>query len=154
MKRPTLRDLEKKGFTLSPAAATAIRRTTAQTAFKKPLRASAPLDEYEGMNGTERAYAGLLEQQKRDGKVLAWDFEPEKFKLAKRTYYTPDFRVILPDHVVQFHETKGFWTDDARVKIKVAAALHPYQFIAVFKLPQKKGGGWRLEPVERTTATE
>ena len=33
--------------------------------------------------------------------------------------------------VLELHECKGFWRDDARVKIKVAASLYPFKFIAV-----------------------
>jgi hypothetical protein len=31
------------------------------------------------------------------------------------------------------------------VKIKVAADLYPFRFIAVQALPKKEGGGWRVE---------
>ena len=31
---------------------------------------------------------------------------------------------------IEVHEVKGFWTDDALVKIKVAAAKFPFRFIA------------------------
>ena len=44
---------------------------------------------------------------------------------------------------------KGHWEDDARVKIKVAAAMFPFTFIAVFAAPKKDGGGWRFENVTR-----
>jgi len=36
---------------------------------------------------------------------------------------------------------EGFWQDDARVKIKVAASIHPIKFIAV----TRKGAGWERE---------
>lgn len=36
-------------------------------------------------------------------------------------------------------------TDDARVKIKVAADLYPFEFIAIRALPKKSGGGWAEE---------
>jgi hypothetical protein len=39
------------------------------------------------------------------------------------------------------HEVKGFWQDDARVKIKVAASIYPFKFIAV----KKAKGGWERE---------
>ena len=39
---------------------------------------------------------------------------------------------MLPDGGREIHEVKGHWTDDARVKIKVAAELYPYyRFSAV-----------------------
>ena len=34
---------------------------------------------------------------------------------------------------------------DARVKIKAVAALHPYTFRAATRKPRKTGGGWAIE---------
>lgn len=34
---------------------------------------------------------------------------------------------------------------NARVKIKVAAELHPYRFVAVTARPKRDGGGWAVE---------
>lgn len=61
------------------------------------------------------------------------------------TFYTPDFAVMRADGALEVHEVKGFWTDDARVKIKVAADQYPMRFIAVKVLPKKQGGGWVVE---------
>ena len=97
------------------------------------------------MNKLEQAYADHLELRLRAGEIASFDFEPEKFRLADRTYYTPDFRVILPDGLVEFHEVKGHWEDDARVKTKVAAEMHPYTFVGVRRKPKKDGGGWKYE---------
>lgn len=98
------------------------------------------------MNKTEAEFAQHLELQKRAGAILAYDFEPESFKLAKSCSYTPDFRVMLPDQTIVFYEVKGFWMEDARVKIKVAAKMHPmYKFVAVKKRLKRDGGGWQIE---------
>jgi hypothetical protein len=97
------------------------------------------------MNKTEAAYASRLEMLRLGGEIARWDFEPCKLRLAGGTFYSPDFRVILPDGLVEFHEVKGFWRDDARVKIKVAAEQHPYRFVAVQKRRKKDGGGWKVE---------
>lgn len=83
------------------------------------------------MNKLETKYAERLEALRQAKQILRWDFEPEKLRLADRTYYTPDFRVLGQDGTVSFHEVKGRWEDDARVKIKVAAEQHPYIFLAV-----------------------
>jgi hypothetical protein len=94
------------------------------------------------MNKTEAAYSRLLELRQRAGEIRAYKFESVKLRLAKRTHYTPDFLVVLPDGTVEFHEVKGFWRDDARVKIKVAAEAYPYfHFVAV----QNKKGTWVYE---------
>jgi len=93
------------------------------------------------MNKTEAAYANVLELRKKAGEVKRWAFEPMKFRLADKTYYTPDFMVTFEDHL-EFHEVKGFWEDDARVKIKVVAEMFPeFLFIAV----KKDNGEYQVE---------
>ena len=93
------------------------------------------------MNGMEAAYALTLKKREQLGEIAAWEYEPEKLRLADKTYYTPDFRVVMADGFVQFHEVKGHWEDDARVKFKLAAELHPYVFVAVTKGKH----GWEFE---------
>lgn len=97
------------------------------------------------MNATEALYGALLEQERLFKNVAWYKFEGMKFRLADNTFYTPDFAVMLADGRMQLHEVKGFWTDDARVKIKVAADLYPFEFIAVRKASKKDGGGWARE---------
>ena len=46
---------------------------------------------------------------------------------------------------MECHEVKGFWSDDARVKIKVAADMYPFRFMALKVLSKKNGGGWEVE---------
>jgi hypothetical protein len=94
------------------------------------------------MNKTEAAYQRHLEVLRASGEVLWFGFEAIKLRLADRTYYTPDFAVLLADLTLEAHEVKGFWEDDARVKIKVAAESFPIMFRA-FK--PSKGGGWSEE---------
>jgi hypothetical protein len=93
------------------------------------------------MNKTESAYSAQLEGQKHIGAIAWYRFEGMKFRLADNTFYTPDFMVMLASGELQAHEVKGFWTDDARVKIKVAADMYPIQFIAV----KKAKSGWERE---------
>lgn len=97
------------------------------------------------MNDTEKSYGAHLESRKVAGEVVWFKFEGMKFRLADNTFYTPDFAVMLASGRLQAHEVKGFWEDDARVKIKVAASLYPIEFIAVKKRAKKDGGGWALE---------
>jgi len=97
------------------------------------------------MNKTEAAYARHLETRKRVGEVLWYRFEGLKLRLADNTFYSPDFAVMLADGSLECHEVKGFWVDDARVKIKVAADQYPMRFIAVKVRAKKDGGGWKLE---------
>ena len=82
-------------------------------------RAARPVTTRGVMNKTEQRYAFHLAGLRQAGQIARYDFEPVKLRLADRTFYTPDFRVIIPDGTIEFHEVKGFWRDDARVKIKV-----------------------------------
>lgn len=97
------------------------------------------------MNKTEAAYGSHLELRRLAGEVAWYKFEAFKLRLADNTFLTVDFAVMLRDGTLEMHEVKGFWTDDARVKIKVAADLYPFRFIAVQALPKKEGGGWKVE---------
>jgi len=93
------------------------------------------------MNQTEAAYSRKLELMKAAGEIVWYRFEGLKFRLADNTFYSPDFAVMRADGEIEIHEVKGHWTDDARVKIKVAADQYPFRFIAV----KKKGSGWERE---------
>lgn len=97
------------------------------------------------MNKTEAEYAQHLEARKTAGEVAWYKFEGVKLRLADNTFYTPDFAVMLANGEMEIHETKGYWQDDAKVKIKVAADLYPFRFIALKKKPKKDGGGWSIE---------
>jgi hypothetical protein len=97
------------------------------------------------LNKTEEAYRQHLEVRKFAGEIAWYRFEGIKLRLADKTFYTPDFAVMLANGVLQLHEVKGFWTDDARVKTKVAADQYPIQIIAVTAKTKKAGGGWAIE---------
>jgi hypothetical protein len=97
------------------------------------------------MNKLEAAYEEHLKSLLLSGSILWYKFEGMKFRLADNTFYTPDFAVMGCAGVIEIHETKGFWKDDARVKIKVAADMYPFKFIAVKAKPKKDGGGWGYE---------
>lgn len=99
-------------------------------------------------NKTEQAYENFLGARQRVGDVLWFKFEGVKLRLADNTFYTPDFAVMLSNGQIEMHEVKGFWADDARVKIKVAAELYPFRFLAARPKPKKDGGGWQIEVFE------
>lgn len=109
-------------------------------------KATRRLDPDTGMNKTEAAYARKLETQREQGSILRFDFEPETLRLANRTSYTPDFRVILPDGTVEFHEVKGGYVrEDAWVKFKMAAELHPYVFLLCQCIGKPDKGVWTIK---------
>lgn len=97
------------------------------------------------MNKTERQYAAYLAEQMHLKQILWFKFEGIKLRLADNTFFTPDFFVMNADCRLECREVKGHWLDDARVKIKVAASIYPFRFIAVTKRAQKHGGGWDIE---------
>jgi len=86
----------------------------------------------------ERRYADELYRLQLAGEIIAYEFEPVKLRLAKNTFYTPDFLVVCPEHF-EFHEVKGFVRDDAMVKIKVAARLYPWFRFVLVKSDRRKG---------------
>ena len=97
------------------------------------------------MNGLEKRYAELLDLATRMklAEVASFKFEPMKLRLAPKTFYSPDFMVIRPDGAVEFHEVKGHWEDDARVKVKVAAEIFPeFRFVGV---TWDRRHGWQYE---------
>lgn len=97
------------------------------------------------MNKTEQAYADHLELLRRAGEILWFKFEPMKLQLAEKTTYSPDFLVQVKTGHLELHEVKGFWEDDARVKIKVAAEMFPiFKFIAI-KKGEKGEAPWSVE---------
>lgn len=96
-------------------------------------------------NKSEAAYESVLQARKIAGEVAWYRFEGIKLRLADNAFYTPDFAVMLASGQIELHEVKGFWADDARVKIKVAADQYPFRFIAVMARSKRDGGGWKVE---------
>ncbi len=98
----------------------------------------------DGMNGLERAFF-LCAQRQFNGAIRR---EPLKFRLAGRTWYTPDF-VVFSDLdcgvLGKVYEVKGHMEDDAAVKIKVAAELYPeFDFVLITR-PRREG--WQCRNV-------
>lgn len=129
--------IQRRGDT--PAERTALQEV--QQEVQQQATAKGTQRPFKG-NKTEAAYMVLLEAKKRAGEIVWYGFEAVTLKLADDTRYTPDFAVLLADMTIEMHEVKGFWRDDARVKIKVAAAMFPFRFFAVKK---EKGGAWDVE---------
>lgn len=94
------------------------------------------------MNKLEAAYAAALGEEQRQGRISWFAYEPMKLRIGKACYYTPDFLVVRADGVLEVHETKGFWRDDARVKLRAVAERFPFVFVAV---QRAAGGAWKRE---------
>lgn len=109
------------------------------------------------MNKLEAKYAAHLELRKTTREIKDWRFEPMKLRLAPRTYFDIDFLVALhyddvqmaPTKVdrisvLELHEVKGHWEDDARVKMKVAATMFPWWTFRGVKW-DKDAKDWKFE---------
>ena len=96
-------------------------------------------------NKTEEEFGAFLELGKVAGEIVWYVFEGIRLKLADNTFYVPDYQALDKNMELIVYEVKGFWTEKARVKIKVAAAMFPFRFIAAMKVPKKDGGGWKFE---------
>ena len=111
---------------------------------KNSFYARGRTDTKDGMNSLERRYADHLRTLQLADEIHSFSFERHNLKLADRTYYKPDFEVMLSDGSIEFHEVKGFMMDDANVKIKVAAQQFPQY---VFRLVQwDRKTGWKIKP--------
>jgi len=112
---------------------------------KSPAKsASRPRHSLGHMNHTEERFSDYLITREIFKKSLGWRFEAIKLRLAKATWYTPDFSEIQPDNSVIFYEVKVRWEDDARAKFKIAAeTFREYRFIAA----TWKNGEFALEEI-------
>lgn len=99
------------------------------------------------MNKTESAYSAHLETLRIAGELLWYKFEGLKLRLADNTFLTVDFFVMTASGELQAHDVKGFMTDDANVKMKVAADMYPFRFFIVRAKAKKNGGGWDVREV-------
>lgn len=77
----------------------------------------------------ELLYGCYLELLKRCGYIRDWDFEPLKFYFkGEKTapiQYTPDFRVIMPDGDIIWHETKGYHDSTTNSKLRRLKKHYP-----------------------------
>lgn len=98
------------------------------------------------MNSIETEFAWIQERRKRAGEIIDYCFEGMTFRLADKTTYTPDFVIVHPDYFECIdckqrgkieeriskktgNKYKYQWsskTDDAAVKIKVAAEIYKW----------------------------
>ena len=99
----------------------------------------------ERMNKTERRFEQeVLKPGVKNGVYLDFKFEPFNLRLAKNTYYRPDFVAIrADDRALVVIEIKGHWEDDARVKWKATAELFPWFVFCAVQYDRKRG--WTYE---------
>ncbi|MFG6376101.1 MAG: hypothetical protein K1W05_09320 [Desulfovibrio sp.] len=125
----------------NPAQEPRLKKTQGnfQTRCRTPLKGNFERD---SMNRLEARYAAYLEEQYRNGEIVLWRYESMKLILADRCSYLPDFFIVKADGTPEFHETKGFWRDDARIKVKMAAKLFPCFVFYGVQWDRKSGWSW------------
>jgi hypothetical protein len=93
------------------------------------------------MNKTEAAYDAYLQTLHHTGESSGTSSRASSCG-SRTTLSTPATSPFCPDPACsKCTNAKGFWQDDAKVKIKVAASIYPFKFIAVKKIK----GGWEQE---------
>ena len=108
----------------------------------EPAMTVQPTTDEARLNKTERAYLARL----RGLGCYPWvGVQCITLKLGDDCRYTPDFWVLDPDGNLGAREVKGFFRDDAKVKIKVAARLYPWIKFVVVK---KDKLGWNESEVK------
>ena len=114
--------------------------------MRKPLQALGRLKPGQ-MNRTEAAYDEYLDGLRHHGEILWYAFEAITLKLAHDCRLTVDFAVMAKDGALELHDVKGsphVFSDDAKVKMKVAADKFPFAIKVAYPLPKKDGGGWNV----------
>jgi len=81
----------------------------------------------------ERDYGNHLEVQRKAGLIDRWEYEWASWVICDDVRYIPDFAVIRGDSL-EFHETKGFWTDKGLIKFRLAKSCLPFRIIAVKRI--------------------
>lgn len=74
----------------------------------------------------EADYAQTLDWRKKLGEIRSWTPQvPLELRVngVKIVTYICDFRVVMPDGSVEYHETKGFATADFKIKWKLFEVL-------------------------------
>jgi hypothetical protein len=110
----------------------------AGVAMRAPPHPAISTDEAK-LNKTEREFLAYL----RSCTPLWIGIQNVTLKLADDCRYTCDF-LAMWEEGLEFFEVKGFWRDDARVKIKVAARMFPW---ARFTAVQRVKGAWKFEEI-------
>ena len=101
------------------------------------------------MNALELDYADALELRARAGQILGWKFGSVRLHMGGGAWYKPDFFIWTTDGKDEIHETKGYWREAARVRIKVSASKFTlFRFVAVTRAPSgRRKGEWKFEVI-------
>ena len=79
------------------------------------------------LNGLETKWLGVLKERMASGEIQdILPHESMRLAIGEKCSYAPDFPVVSGDGELVFYETKGFWTPEARVKMKAVATRYPW----------------------------
>lgn len=90
----------------------------------------------------EANYARYLNWLLSQGTIKSWEYEPQTFVFhgIKRgtLSYLPDFKVIMPDDSIEWHEVKGWMDDKSKTKLKRFAKYYPKEKLVLIDQRQYK----------------
>lgn len=89
----------------------------------------------------EANYARYLRWLQRQGQIAGWQYEPKTFEFPVRRgtrFYTPDFLVTRLDGRIEYHEVKGYMTQQARTALKRMERYYPEAKLIVIDGPVYK----------------
>jgi hypothetical protein len=95
------------------------------------------------LNKTEAKYlANVIEPALASGELVWAQSHAITLKLAPNTHLKIDFALLPKDGVLEMVDVKGakmMFEEDAKAKMKIAAALYPFRFFVTWPI---KGGAW------------
>jgi hypothetical protein len=103
----------------------------------------------------EYRYAVWLQLQKELGFIQNWWYESEALELRTRIFnnkkiYLPDFIVLNNEDVYELHETKGFFSQKDKSKMKLAAEQYENPIVLIFdNMPESSRVKSKREQIER-----
>lgn len=146
------------GMTARPAQVAPMRTTpipaaaasSASASAKAGMQALGRLKPGE-LNKTEQRFVDeWLKPQMQAGAIKWWLFEAITLKLAPDCRLTVDFFVLMADDTLRAYDVKGavaIISDDAKVKMRIAADRFPWPFFYAIPRAKKDGGGWEAREV-------
>lgn len=123
---------------LNPALFSGPARIAAEQIAAAPISKAA-----RGMNKLEADFQAWLHRNP-DLFTHISDHDAITLKLGEACRYTPDFWTHGAGGITAW-EVKGWWREDARCKIKVAAKQ--YSWLAVFMAARREKGRWIFEQI-------
>lgn len=96
----------------------------------KPKRTPNPWAPYRSK--WELQYAAYLDELQMLDIITAWAYEPDVIVCAGGTRYTPDFLVTYSPDRQEYHEVKGYFRPQDRVRVREArpASAHPIVLVS------------------------